>query len=382
MNDGLDLRASSLTLLVIASGLLGCAGNPSPTIDWTDDMRDAIGWTGTLTVDRSTAASGTHTMSTACDFDPDPELFTFRMEAAETVGDGPATFSLVTGTGPIRRAIPLQDGEYPGVFQYTEIADNGTETTFTGNAELTVHIASDSLEMWRALEVRASGQGDGVHIGLDARCWADPNMLEREVLVSLGSNMHSGIGEMVDSTQVMLKKEHPDGTQTMGSIVFNWQTAAVEKPVQGSMTYPWDGWDRSDWFEYEYRDLWFFRDGQRFDTGWQPTDKPVHYLSRLWSPRDLYFHFDSEGLQQQGVRAVSLVVNYPFFDGDREHHAEQVFAKGEPNVEIEATLPNGEYEIGYTLTWRFEDGRELTESGTSERAFWYFASPGEVASGN
>ena len=70
-----------------------------------------------------------------------------------------------------------------------------------------------------------------------------------------------------------------------------------------------------------------------------------------------------EALQKQQVRAVVVQVEYPFF-GERRRQ-QVVVRPDQPGAEptVEVTLPLGEFEYDYVVTWQLEGSRRLTARG-------------------
>jgi hypothetical protein len=72
---------------------------------------------------------------------------------------------------------------------------------------------------------------------------------------------------------------------------------------------------------------------------------------------------DAETLRSKGVRAVIVKIEYPFFDGTRR---EQIVVRPSQPLDeqlVEMTLPLGQYDYDYTVTWQLEGNRRLTRSG-------------------
>lgn len=195
---------------------------------------------------------------------------------------------------------------------------------------------------------------------------ADPAFRQRVIHVLVDGALVDEIGGVVNHVGVTLRKRHGSGAETLDEMVVTGRTLA-ELGEELRLAYGWDGDpDRAAWLEYEVRTRWSFRGGGSFITPWTRQTSPVVHLYAPFERRRVELLGDPRALAQRGVRAVSVGIDYPFFDERRHHRATVRPGDGAVDASFELVLPRDRPEYQYTLTWILDDGRRLVSSGTTE----------------
>ena len=128
--------------------------------------------------------------------------------------------------------------------------------------------------------------------------------------------------------------------------------------------YGWNGDDdRLAWLQYDYRTHWSFRGGGAYQTEWTKAEAPMIDLFAPYERRVIQIVGSMDTLKKQQVRAVIVDVEYPFF-GDRRRQS-IVVRPDQPGEEprIEITLPVGQRQYSFAVTWQLEGNRRLTTKG-------------------
>ena len=191
----------------------------------------------------------------------------------------------------------------------------------------------------------------------------DPTFRQREVQIGLDGALLPEFERYINGVTLTLRKQHENGQQTLRELVLDRQTVA--KGLTGlRMVYGWNGDDdREAWLQYDYRTRWSFKGGGAYESGWTRASGPMIDLFTPYERHSVQIIGDREVLKKRQVRAVVVDVEYPFF-GDRRRQSVVVRldATGEdPRIDI--TLPLGQQEYDFVITWQLEGNRRLSSRG-------------------
>lgn len=196
----------------------------------------------------------------------------------------------------------------------------------------------------------------------DVNLW-DPAFQQREVLVGIDGSLEEEIDKMLNSVTVTLRKAHENGEVTIKNVILN-KEALKNYTGALSMTYLNQGdSQRTHWLEYEHQSIWQFKGGGTFATEWKKETASMINLYTPFQRRNITLEGDLESLSNEGVRAISVQIDYPFFDQHKEHRitlrpGDNLGEKG-----FEITLPNHLEEVGYTITWMKKNHLPVLHSG-------------------
>jgi hypothetical protein len=192
---------------------------------------------------------------------------------------------------------------------------------------------------------------------------SDPAFQQREIHVGIDGAVLPEFEKLINGVTLTLRKQHQNGQETIRELVLDRPTIA--KTSSGfRLVYGWNGDnDRTAWLDYDYRTRWSFKGGGAYETPWVHSNAPMIDLFAPYERRTIQVVGARETLQKQGVRAVVVQVEYGFF-GERRRH--QIVVRpdqdgAEPSVE--ATLPLGDLQYDYIVTWQLDGSRRLTSRG-------------------
>jgi hypothetical protein len=69
-------------------------------------------------------------------------------------------------------------------------------------------------------------------------------------------------------------------------------------------------------------------------------------------------------MENAGIRAVAVRIEYPFFSQTREERLTVRPSKMDGNEQLELTVPLGKYTYSYTVTWITTRGERREKTGT------------------
>ena len=198
---------------------------------------------------------------------------------------------------------------------------------------------------------------------------SDAAFQQREIHVGIDGAILPEFESYVNSVSVTLRKTHQNGEQTLQEASIQRDTVKKEG-VDLRMIYGWQGDDdRERWLEYEYRTRWSFRDGGRYETPWITTTANMIDLFAPYVRSRVELVGDAEALAERGVRAVDVVVEYPFFGDTRMQELTVATSDGIDGQGFDVTLPEGVHSYDYAITWIRRDAEPLAASGSDDSGF-------------
>lgn len=205
----------------------------------------------------------------------------------------------------------------------------------------------------------------------------DPTFDQREIRLAIDGSLLPEFNAMVNSVTVTLRKRHADSTITLEERVVNQNTLASGEAV-APMVYGWrDDSDRIRWLDYEYRTHWSFRGGGSLQGEWIESSAAMIELYAPFLRQQVQLVNTGMDLTAQGVHAVIVRIEYPFFGTSRR---EQLVIRGDreaAEASVEITLPRGRPEYGFRMTWLMADGaRPWVEGNDSSGLIFIDPPPG------
>ena len=188
---------------------------------------------------------------------------------------------------------------------------------------------------------------------------ADPMFQQREVHVKLDGALLPDFDRYINTVTVTMRKEHQNGQQTLREVVLNRQSI-TDSAGGFRMLYGWNGdQDRQAWLQYDYRTRWSFKGGGTYETEWKRIDAPMIDVFVPYERRVVQLVGNNGDLLRKGVRAVVVQVEYPFFSDKRRHQLIVRPDKPAEEPQVQITLPLGQFDYDYTITWQLNNDRRL-----------------------
>jgi hypothetical protein len=192
---------------------------------------------------------------------------------------------------------------------------------------------------------------------------ADPTFQQREVHVGVDGALLPEFDKFINSVTVTLRKVHGNGRQTVRELVLD--RAAVSRAAGDlRMVYGWDGDDdRVAWLGYDVRTRWSFKGGGSYETEWRAADAPMLDLYAPYERRVVQLTGETAALSSQGVRAVVVQIEYPFFGAPRRQQLVVKPGQSLDDARLEITLPRDQFEYEYSVVWQLTEGLRRTRRG-------------------
>lgn len=194
----------------------------------------------------------------------------------------------------------------------------------------------------------------------------DPAFQQREIYVGVDGDLESEFESMLNSVTVSLRKKHQNGKETLRQMII---TRESFKDFDGRMSMVYGSYEdsnRTEWLNYEYQAVWQFQGGGSLTTPWDTINASMINLYTPFERKLIEVDGDMESLSAEGVRAVVLNLEYPFFDQKKKKRV--TIRPGDDLTEkaLEITLPNEVDEVSFSLLWIKKDGQRLQKSGTDK----------------
>lgn len=204
--------------------------------------------------------------------------------------------------------------------------------------------------------------GKDVNYFKDVPLW-DPAFQQREVFIGVDGELESEFKKMLNSVSVFMHKKHESGSETLENVVITKETFKNTKnPLVVVYGYEADT-NRLKWMDYQYRSIWQFQGGVNYETTWENSSAAMINLYTPFTRKTILLDGDLKKMSENGIKAVSIKVNYDFFGKPKEH---RITLRPTDNISekiFEITLPNHIEAVDYELTWIKNDGSTQSKKG-------------------
>lgn len=209
--------------------------------------------------------------------------------------------------------------------------------------------------------------GTDERIFRDVPLW-DPAFQTRQIHIGVDGNLEKEFQNMIQSVTVTLKKDHQNGQETIRQVLLKKQTFQDSSGLLRFLYKNHQDKDMKEWLAYQYQTDWQFQGGAKLRTQWDTTAAAMINLFTPFRRKKIELEGDPELLKSAGVRAITVKINYPFFEGEKQESqtikASEKFATDSKNFEI--TLPLNHDQVDYKIIWFKEDGAKLITTGEDE----------------
>jgi hypothetical protein len=180
----------------------------------------------------------------------------------------------------------------------------------------------------------------------------DPLYQQREINTRVDGSINSDdFGKYINSVEVLMRKTHQDGEQTVQGIQINKQLFN-DKANNFVMVYGWKGDDdRARWLSYEYKTRWSYFGGASTETDWTKTESAVLALAPDYVRKPVFVEADQDFFDKEKIRAAEVTLFYSINGKEQSRRVTlQPKDNGLSQME-EVVLPRDsnefEYEIAY-----------------------------------
>jgi len=191
----------------------------------------------------------------------------------------------------------------------------------------------------------------------------DLTFLQRDVYVGVDGSLQNEFNRLVNNVTVTLKKEHNDGSETLEELSVNKRTLAADSRFILSYLNNKDT-DLDKWRKYKYQTYWQFVGGAEFKSDWIESGAGMINLFVPYKRKKIDLFGSLENSDCKDVRAVSVQVEYPFFNETKSEMLNILSQDNNPSFEI--TLPQNIVDINYTITAYKNNGQTKEASNKAE----------------
>lgn len=205
--------------------------------------------------------------------------------------------------------------------------------------------------------------GDDKSMFKDVAIGGNTAFQQREVFVGLDGDIEKEFDRMVNSVTVSLRKKHANGDVTLEDILINKNSM---KDLDHTMSMKYLNKEdsiQSDWLTYEYKTNWKFKGGGSYETPWTEEKGAMVNLFIPFKRQNISLEGDLQSLEQQGIKAISIEINYPFFNQVKRSRLTIKPKDALTEKSFEITLPNDIDEVNYSITWVKQEEPHLSMEG-------------------
>jgi hypothetical protein len=187
----------------------------------------------------------------------------------------------------------------------------------------------------------------------------DPAYLQREVLVNLDGSIRDEFENMISSVGITLRKKHQNGEETVKEIFVNKELLKEYSGKSKLIYLNKEDIDRTEWLNYDYLVNWQFRKDGNHITDWMPSNSPVINLYTPYHYRTIDLMGDLKELNDAGVLAVAVEIEYPFFGKIKKERVTIKTNRDDDDHQLDAILPLGTDKVKYKITWIYREGKKV-----------------------
>lgn len=196
----------------------------------------------------------------------------------------------------------------------------------------------------------------------DVNMW-DPAFQQREIFVGIDGAIEKEFEKMLNSVTVTLRKAHENGEVTVKNIILN-KDVLKKYPGALSMIYLNNAdTGRVEWLDYEHQSVWQFQGGGSFSTEWKKENASMINLYTPFQRKNISLEGNLKNLINEGIRAISVQISYPFFDQKKQHRLTVKPGDNLAEKSFEITVPNDLDEIDYSIAWMKKDEDPILLTG-------------------
>jgi len=194
----------------------------------------------------------------------------------------------------------------------------------------------------------------------------DPLMQQRDINATLGGMNATDFSQYVNFVNVVLRKKHQSGEETVGEIKID-KTQFGQSGNFFKLQYGYkEDRDRLGWLSYDYKTAWSFFGGYSVESDWQTSDFGSIALEPPFVRKTVYIEADPDFVAANNIRSVEVSI---YSQLGEKTDVKQIMLKTnnkEMSRTVEILLPRNSESYEYELTWfiRGEEPRKESRKKT------------------
>ncbi|MCU0459072.1 MAG: hypothetical protein MUE37_08290 [Bacteroidales bacterium] len=180
----------------------------------------------------------------------------------------------------------------------------------------------------------------------------DPLYQQREINARVDGSINSDdFGKYINSVEVLIRKTHQNGQQTVQGVQINKQLFN-DRANNFVIIYGWKGDDdRNKWLSYEYKTRWSYFGGAATETDWTKTESAALALAPDYVRKPVYVEADGDFFEKENIRAAEVTLYYNINGKEQTRRVTlQPKDKGLSQME-ELVLPRDSNEYEYDIAY-------------------------------
>jgi hypothetical protein len=198
----------------------------------------------------------------------------------------------------------------------------------------------------------------------------DPDFQQREIFVSVDGTLIPEFDKLINNITITLKKTHENGDVTLKEMNItkkNLNDNAMKPLIYGSISDK----NRINWLNYEYKTNFQFQGGKVYETPWTKQSAGMINVYAPYERRTIQLDGDADALKAAKVRAVTVQLDYPFFNDSRKPMLTLKPSEPMGDKKFDITLPINVYEYNYDINWIMSDGSTRSATGKNKSGFLF-----------
>lgn len=198
----------------------------------------------------------------------------------------------------------------------------------------------------------------------------DPDFQQREIFVSVDGTLLPEFDKLINNITVTLKKTHENGDVTLKEQSITKKSLndnTIQPLIYGSISDK----DRVNWLTYEYKTNFQFQGGKSYETPWTKQSAGMINVFAPYERRTVQLDGDVDALKTAKVRAVTVQLDYPFFNDSRKPMLSLKPTEPMGDKKFEITLPTNIYEYNYEINWIMGDGSTKSATGKNKSGYLF-----------
>jgi hypothetical protein len=201
----------------------------------------------------------------------------------------------------------------------------------------------------------------------------DATFQQRSIIVGVDGELEKEFDKILNSVTVTLSKDHNNGDKTTRNVIIT-NTALKDKTKSPSLVYGYHN-DTTNWLNYKQRSVWQFRGGAMYETEWSEQDASMINLYVPFKRKTIELEGDMQTLIDQGIRALSVQISYPFFSQQKQERITLRTTDSLKDKFFEITQPITHEEIDYSITYVTTKGEKITRTGKDKIGIIFIDEP-------
>lgn len=191
---------------------------------------------------------------------------------------------------------------------------------------------------------------------------------QREIEVMLDGNLVAEFDKLMNNVTVTVRKLHENQTTTVREVLLT--KAILNANHFPKMAYGAIGdTDKMQWLQYDYKIKYSFVGGKQYETDWITQSNAMINLAVPYQRRIVRLDGDMAVLKKQGVRTITVRLEYPFFGETQKLHLTLKPNDLLKDSFFEMTLPQSVFEYQYFVTWTLQNGETKNQQGKTDAGF-------------